>query len=96
VEAAAYLQRVEEVTKTMLDRARGIGSELDGLVGNVRASIGSLVGTVADGAGVLSSDLERMRSELSQVGPGPIVRGELAPFGVFDEPEVTKLERRQG
>ena len=95
-EAAAHLERVEEASRRMLDRAHGVDSELGGLVGNLRASIGSLVGTVNDGARSLHSDLERMRSELSQVGPDTTQRGELPPFGLFDEPEITKLEQRPG
>ena len=94
-EAAGHLERVQEATRRMLDRARGVESELDGLVGNVRASIGSLVGTINDGAGSLYTGLERMRSELSPVGTGATARGELAPFGVFDEPQLTNSEDAQ-
>jgi cell division septum initiation protein DivIVA len=88
-EAAAHLERVQEAARRMLDRAGGVESELDGLVGNVRASIGSLVGTISDGAGSLYTGLERMRSELSPVVRDAPARGELAPFGVFDERQLT-------
>jgi ABC-type transporter Mla subunit MlaD len=91
-EAAAQLERVEQATGKMLERARGIAPELDRLVSNLRASIGSLVGRVGDGAGSLSTDLERMRSELSQVGPDATPRGALAPVRRLSG--VTEPERR--
>src|SRR5919199_320912 len=58
-EAAALLGQAEEAIATTLERARGVESELDGLVGNLHASIGSLVERVGDGAGSLSTHLEQ-------------------------------------
>jgi hypothetical protein len=83
-EAAAQLERVEQATGKMLERARGVDPELDRLVGNLRTSIGSLVRRVGDDAGSLSTGLERMRSELSQVGPGAIAHAEPAVVGPGD------------
>ena len=83
-EAAALLGQAEEATATTLERARGVESELDGLMGNLHASIGSLVGTVSDGAGSLSTRLEQMRSELSEVGAGTIALGEPGVGGPHD------------
>ena len=82
-EAAAHVQRVEEATAKLLERARAIESELDQLVGELSGSIGSVVATVRDGASSLSTRLEQMRSELSEVGAGTIAHGE--PAGVGSE-----------
>jgi hypothetical protein len=76
VEAAAHVQRVEEATTKLLERARAIDSELDRLVRDLSGSIGSVVATVRDGAGSLSTRLEQMRNELSEAGAGRIARGE--------------------
>jgi DivIVA domain-containing protein len=89
VEAVAHVERVEEATAKLLERARAIESELDGLIGELSGSIGSLVATVRDGAGSLSTRLEQMRSDLSQVGADPIARGEPAVGGpVAAAPDV--------
>jgi DivIVA domain-containing protein len=84
VEAAGHVQRVEEATGKLLERARAIESELDRLVGDLSGSIASLVATVRDGAGSLSTRLEQMRGELSQVGAGTIAHGEPAVVGPVD------------
>src|SRR5919202_1104832 len=83
-EAAALLGQAEEATATTLERARGVESELDGLVGNLRTSIGSLVERVGDGAGSLSTHLEQMRSDLSEVGAGTIAHREAAVVGLVE------------
>jgi cell division septum initiation protein DivIVA len=84
VEAAAHVQRVEETTAQLLERARAIESELDRLVGDLSGSIRSVVATVRDGAGSLSTRLEQMRNELSQVCAGTIAHGEPAGVGPAD------------
>ena len=84
VEAAAHVQCVEEATAKLLERARAIESELDWLTSELSGSIGSVVATVRDGAGSLSTRLEQMRSELSQVGAGTIAHGEPAVAGPAD------------
>jgi hypothetical protein len=78
VEGAAHVQRIEEAAANLLERARAIESELDRLGGELSGSIGTLVGTVRDGAGSVSSRLEQMRSELSEVGPATIAHDEPA------------------
>jgi DivIVA domain-containing protein len=84
VEAAGHVERVEEATAKLLERARAIESELDRLVGDLSGSVGPLVATVRDGAGSLSTGLEQMRGELSQVGAGTIAHGEPAAVGPVD------------
>lgn len=42
-EAAAYLSNVEEATKKMLERASSAGSEIDGMLANLRGSGGSVI-----------------------------------------------------
>jgi len=42
-EAAAYLSSVEEATKTMLERANSAGSEINGMLANLRGSGGSVI-----------------------------------------------------
>ncbi len=42
-EAAAYLSRVEEATKKMLERAESAGSEINGILANLRGSGGSVI-----------------------------------------------------
>jgi DivIVA domain-containing protein len=84
VEAAAHVQRVEGATAKLLERARAIESDLDRLVGELSGSIGSLVATVRDGSGSLSTRLEQMRTDLSEVGAGTISHGEPAAVGPVD------------
>jgi DivIVA domain-containing protein len=84
VEAAVHVQRVEEATAKLLERARAIESELDPLVGDLSGSVGSLVATVRDGAGSLSTRLEQMRSDLSEVGARTIAHVEPAVVGPVD------------
>lgn len=42
-DAAAYLSRVEEATKTMLERANSAGTEINGMLANLRGSGGSVI-----------------------------------------------------
>ncbi|MBA3422487.1 MAG: hypothetical protein H0U12_11490, partial [Thermoleophilaceae bacterium] len=42
-EAAAYLSRVEEATKKMLERANSAGTEINGMLANLRGSGGSVI-----------------------------------------------------
>jgi DivIVA domain-containing protein len=83
-DAAAHVQRAEEATAGLLERARAIESELDRLGGELSGSIGSLVATLRDGTRSVSTRLEQMGSELSQVGAGPIPPGEPAAVGPDD------------
>jgi DivIVA domain-containing protein len=95
-EAAGHVQRVEEATAKLLERARAIESELDRLVGDLSGSVGSLVATVRDGAGSVSTRLEQMRGELSQVGAGPIPPGEPAAVGPVDAAPDVVAEAQAG
>jgi DivIVA domain-containing protein len=75
-EAAGHVERVEQATSNLLERTHAIESELDRLVGDLQGSVGSLVETVRGGVDSLSTRLEQMKGELSQVGAGTIAHGE--------------------
>ena len=59
-EAAAYLSRVEEATKQMLERANSAGSEINGILANLRGSGGSVIEDLeAIMAGLTKIDVRR-------------------------------------
>ena len=55
-EAAAYLRRVEEATRKMLERAAHADSEMDGILARLQSSEGSVI-----------EDLEAMVSDLNEI-----------------------------
>jgi cell division septum initiation protein DivIVA len=75
-EAAAYLRRVEEATKKMLERADAADSEINGMLARLRGSGGSVIEDLeAIMAGL--TEIEVRRSERSEERRG----GEAEPAG---------------
>ena len=65
-EAAAYLSRVEEATKQMLERANSAGSEINGILANLRGSGGSVIEDLeAIMAGLTKIDARRTEAAAS-------------------------------
>jgi DivIVA domain-containing protein len=86
------VRKAEEASDRMLERAGGVESEIDRLLGQLRSAANALVENLNGGATSLQSELESFRSEFAAVREGRLEAGVAAPVeeaGPVDaEPEV--------
>ena len=95
-EAADYLRRVEDATQKMLERANSAGSEIDGILANLRGSGGSVIEDLeAIMAGLTEIEVRRGEKAAAAARPGRSPVGD-QPEGVADPPEApsTRVARR--
>ncbi len=78
------MEKVQDATGQMLQRADSIESDLNGLMSELRSTVQSVVSNLRDGAGSLSSELEALRGNLK------VISADTATGPVDSEPEVVE------